>query len=418
MFGIEPFLTIFMAGRFLPHRILNLVLFFYQALIYHVQRLYETVMVLLLDVMQNGYGLVVLNASLIRVKSLYKSYHSILALFESYLELLLQDEGSTVTSHHCRRHQTLSLPALPYTWVEATHHALTLKNSVELCPDGVGGTYFIRGQDNYNIAVFKPIDEEPGALLNPKQLLKNPLMPPGGGAIREVAAYVLDYKHSAGVPETRIVPNLRHEHFNNQDKSKFTPKTGSLQKYINNIGYSDSMGSSGFSLDDVHNIGILDIRILNLDRNGENILIVKDDSQIRLVPIDHAYSLPESLDEDFYFEWFYWRQAKIQFSEKTLQLIEEIDIERDSILLEKLGISKKAIGYMRLASILLKKGAMAGRMTLFQIASWYIPKRRNEVSQFKKLVERTNELGKLRQQLDMDRIFEQLVDELISSCQS
>jgi len=298
-----------------------------------------------------------------------------------------------------------------------------MKSSVELCPDGVGGTYFIRDQEKRYIALFKPLDEEPGALLNPKGrlLMENPLMAPGGGAIREVAAYLLDIKHSAGVPETLIVPDLVHENFNYQDKSQHTPKPGSLQKYIDNIGYSDSMGSSGFSVDDVHHIGILDIRILNLDRNGENILLVKDDTtpctDIRLIPIDHAYSLPESLDHYFYFEWHHWRQSKLPFSEKALQVIQSIDIESDTILLEKLGLSNKSICFMRFASILLKRAAIKGRMTLFQIASWITPKRRNEISQFKKLVERTNELVKLRQQ-DRDRIFEQLVDELISSCQS
>jgi len=417
MFGIELFLTIFMdMGRLLPLRILNLVLFF-QAILYHIIRLQATMMVNLLDhVMQNGYGLVVLNASLIRVRALCKRYlHSNLALLDSCFELLLLH--SEESPSHPVQSPSPSLP-VAYSWVEAVHHCLTQKNSVELCPDGVGGTYFIRDQDNHYIGLFKPIDEEPGALLNPKQLLKNPLLPPGGGAIREVAAFLLDRNHSAGVPETLIKANLTHEHFNNYDKSQLTSKTGSLQRYINNIGYSDSMGSTGFSVEDVHHIGILDIRILNLDRNGENILIVKDDNgQIRLVPIDHAYSLPESLDDDYYFEWFHWRQSKIPFSEKTLKLIQEIDIEADSVLLEKLGISKKAISLMRLASILLKRAAIAGRMTLFQIASWFTPSGRNEVSQFKKLVERTKEIVKLRQQ-NMDRLFEQLVDELISSCQS
>jgi len=400
------FLTTFMdTGRILPLHILVL----FQSLFYYIL---HSLTLLLLDVIQSGYGLVVLNTSWIR--SLYKRYlQSTLSLKDSFELLLLESDESLTPLDH-----SPSLPSsLSFTWVEAVRHSLALKNSVELCPDGVGGTYFIKDQDNHYIGLFKPIDEEPGAKLNPKQLLNNPLMPPGGGAIREVVAYLLDLKHSAGVPETLIVHNMLHQNFNNQDKSQITPKTGSLQKYINNLGYSDSMGSSCFFLDDVHHIGILDIRILNLDRNEENMLIVKDDRcQIRLVPIDHAYCLPESLDDDIYFQWFNWRQAKIPFNEKTLQLIQEIDIEADSILLEKLGISKKAIGFMRLASILLKRGAIEGKMTLFQIASWISP-RRNEVSQFKKLVERTNELVKLRKQ-DKDRIFEQLVDELISSCQS
>jgi len=41
-------------------------------------------------------------------------------------------------------------------------------DSVVLCEEGVGGTYFIQ-ENNCKIAVFKPTDEEPGAANNPKK---------------------------------------------------------------------------------------------------------------------------------------------------------------------------------------------------------------------------------------------------------
>lgn len=45
------------------------------------------------------------------------------------------------------------------------------------------------------------------------------------------------------------------------------------------------MGSQLFEVDDVHKIGILDIRLLNLDRHLGNILVHKVGSRHRLIPV-------------------------------------------------------------------------------------------------------------------------------------
>jgi len=301
----------------------------------------------------------------------------------------------------------------PGSWVTKVHDCLKKESSVQLCMEGVGGTYWI-GEDQQWIGVFKPVDEEPGAPLNPKGSLTVPLMPPGGGAVREVAAFLLDRNGFAGVPETLLLRNVNHPQFNNNNQPQLISKTGSLQKFVQNIGNSESMGANCFSIQDVHHLGILDIRLLNMDRNGENILLVKDETNsIRLVPIDHSYTLPESLG-DFYFEWHYWRQAKIPFDSKTLQFISEIDIEADSRELARLGISDKAIMYMRLASLLLKKGAAAG-LSLFEIASWISPPGVTAVSQFSKLVEKSYATcGDCSNRVD--KLFETLLDELVGSC--
>ena len=55
-------------------------------------------------------------------------------------------------------------------------------------------------------------------------------------------------------------------------------------------------GSSRFSVPEIHKIGILDIRILNCDRNDANILIQQTgDSELILIPIDHGLSLPDNM---------------------------------------------------------------------------------------------------------------------------
>jgi len=254
-----------------------------------------------------------------------------------------------------------------------------IENSgIELCPDGVGGTYFIKDDAGNTIGIFKPNDEEPGAVNNPKQLLDEPLMPPGGGAKREVAAYLLDHGRS-GVPETYFLENVKNNAFCSD-----ATKSGSIQKYVKNIGDTTSVGSSLFPVQDVHNIGILDIRLMNMDRNDENMLVAKEDNNYRLIPIDHAYTLPSKLD-NVWFDWMYWKQAKEPFNQNTLEYIKNIDIPTDSAILHGLGFEAENIQTMQIATTLLKCGARAG-LTLFDIASLVSRKKPTIPSELEKIV--------------------------------
>lgn len=60
------------------------------------------------------------------------------------------------------------------------------------------------------------------------------------------------------------------------------------------------MGSNQFDIEEVHKIGILDIRIINCDRNEANILVKKlihketKKKFFKLIPIDHGLSLPDN----------------------------------------------------------------------------------------------------------------------------
>lgn len=185
--------------------------------------------------------------------------------------------------------------------------------------EGTGGTYFMQDAsgDKY-AAVFKPIDEEPLALNNPQGLPTSPDgeglkrgTRVGEGAWREVATYILDHPceapHSlsraevgfAGVPPTMMVHCL-HKGFNHPngfDCSTENVKTGSLQMFRKNHGSSEDMGPRDFPIDEVHKIGVLDIRVANADRHAGNILLHKDpeDGRITLIPIDHGYCLPENV---------------------------------------------------------------------------------------------------------------------------
>jgi len=89
---------------------------------------------------------------------------------------------------------------------------------------------------------------------------------------------------------------------------------------VPNIGTIDDFGPDEFSTDDVHRIAILDLRILNLDRNEGNILVQKAEDKkgnrkLILVPIDHGMSLPDTLELcSFDLCWLGWPQAEEKFS--------------------------------------------------------------------------------------------------------
>jgi len=258
------------------------------------------------------------------------------------------------------------------------------KNSVQLCSEGIGGTYFIQNEQGQKLAVFKPTDEEPGAEFNPKDPQPNPLLPPGGGSIREVAAYILD-NGFAGVPETYLISGIQHCAFNSPQ-----PKSGSLQRYIENIE-DHEMSSSFFAVEDVHKMGILDIRLVNMDRNSENYLILNSVNP-KLVPIDHSYILPPSLSF-VWFAWLYWKQAKQPFSKEHLNYIENLDIRRDSEILARLGFEPESIRTMKISTTLLKIAALKLGFNLFQIGSILSRKKDlTEESELEKMVEKAESL--------------------------
>lgn len=54
-------------------------------------------------------------------------------------------------------------------------------------------------------------------------------------------------------------------------------KIGSLQSFAESLGPVENFSSDLFSIDEVHKIAILDLRMMNLDRNECNILVHCDD---------------------------------------------------------------------------------------------------------------------------------------------
>ncbi|XP_019164664.1 PREDICTED: phosphatidylinositol 4-kinase gamma 7-like [Ipomoea nil] len=262
--------------------------------------------------------------------------------------------------------------------------AKAMKAGIEPLPvhGGLGGAYFFRNIRGQNTAIVKPTDEEPFAPNNPNGFIGRALGQPGlkssvrvgETGFREVAAYLLDYDHFANVPPTALV-KITHSIFNvndgmngnkPQNKKQLVSKIASFQQFIPHDCDANDHGTSSFPVASVHRIGILDIRIFNIDRHAGNILVRKLDGagrfdQVELIPIDHGLCLPESL-EDPYFEWIHWPQASIPFSDDELEYIDQLDPLRDRELLrsEIPMIHEACLRVLVLCTIFLKEAAAYG----------------------------------------------------------
>ncbi|XP_042966251.1 phosphatidylinositol 4-kinase gamma 4-like [Carya illinoinensis] len=282
----------------------------------------------------------------------------------------------------------IQLPSVIWDMVNSTCDGLDAGHYPMRSMEGTGGVYFMLDSLGQNyVSVFKPIDEEPMAVNNPQGLpvsldgegLKKGTRV-GGGAFREVAAYILDHpkgerrsmlgreKGFAGVPPTFMVQCF-HRGFNHP--GDLTSKIGSLQMFMENSGSCEDMGPGAFPVKEVHKISVLDIRLANADRHSGNILLSKEgeDGQTMLIPIDHGYCLPETF-EDCTFEWLYWPQARQPYSTETIDYIKSLDAEEDIALLKFHGwdLPLECARTLRISTLLLKKAVERG-LTPFDIGN-------------------------------------------------
>jgi Phosphatidylinositol 3- and 4-kinase len=82
----------------------------------------------------------------------------------------------------------------------------------------------------------------------------------------------------------------------------------------------------------------------------------------KLIPIDHGMSFPDSLAVcSFDLVWLGWAQAEENFSKKSLEYIEAIDIMKDMDLLERtFRFRPICLRNVRITTTLLKTAAKAG----------------------------------------------------------
>mmetsp|Transcript_71468 Transcript_71468/g.155227 ORF Transcript_71468/g.155227 Transcript_71468/m.155227 type:complete len:899 (+) Transcript_71468:49-2745(+) len=262
--------------------------------------------------------------------------------------------------------------------VEAALAALLGGIQPRLTEDGTGATYMLRDLPNQRIlAVFKPKDEEAFAPQNPRNYVgkENSTGFRYGvfstqQAAREVAAHLLDHEKFAGVPETTLV-HSKHPKFV-KVKQKVVWKIGAFQAFVETKDTAGNFAPQVFSTTSVHRISILDIRIVNLDRNDGNLLVrhSRGTSRYELVPIDHGLSLPDRLEvyvDDI--AWMSWPQAHEQYGEKELEYIRNLNGPKDARLLSTcLGIRRECLRLLEVTTLLLQLGAEHG-LTPYEIGT-------------------------------------------------
>lgn len=265
---------------------------------------------------------------------------------------------------------------------QAARAGLAAGSQPRLAAQGTGGSYFLSNASGRNVAVFKPQDEEPGAVFNPRghsgsgdaagSALRRGVRP-GEGALREVAAFLLDRAHFAGVPPTALV-SCQPQTLDAAVAAAGGPpaaadgalavgvKVGSLQQFVHADSDCEDRGPAPFPVQEVHKIAQLDLRLANTDRNGGNILArCKTDGSWQLIPIDHGYTLPSTF-ADVSFEWLYWPQARAPFSAATRAYIAGLSSEADlaTLAAHHLRLSPESERVFKASTMLLQKGAARG----------------------------------------------------------
>jgi len=285
--------------------------------------------------------------------------------------------------------------------VEAVKAGLLRDFTPRLSEEGTGATYFLSNSLGKTIACFKPRCEEQSAPHNPRgkagemgtQAMERPILS-GEMSMRETAAYLLDLDGFHDVPKTTSVEirnpkYLKYFNYNfNQNLNKIPSKIGSLQEFIHADHEFADHDPKCFGVREVHKIGILDIRLLNCDRNDENVLTVRDPKsmRLRLIPIDHGLCFPETLEIGWCdWVWTRWPQAKENFDPYTRNFIDELDVEADvNRLARELPLSLSALDNIRISGFLLQIGAKYG-LTLFEIASIILRQKLDEPSELELL---------------------------------
>ncbi len=147
-------------------------------------------------------------------------------------------------------------------------------------------------------------------------------------------------------------------------------KMGSLQQFVAGE-VVENLGVQNFAIRQVHKIGILDIRMLNCDRNSGNVLVHRNEyGRLELIPIDHGLAMPERLEitRDSWC-WIEWKQSREPFDPFTLSFIQHIDVERDiDRLRAELPFDDVVFENMRVSHRVLLKCANSG-LTLQQIGN-------------------------------------------------
>ena len=272
---------------------------------------------------------------------------------------------------------------------EGIENGISLGQSKE--EEGTSGVYFFKDIDSKIVAVFKPHDEEQGMPNNPRNrtgdgafgLGLRDNFKPGYGCIREWATFQCDVNGFVGVPPTLLV-NCLHPEFSNRNNNnssssnnKTYPKFGSLQAFVSDTESVENIGWSMYSDLAVQKAALLDMRVLNCDRNSENLLVsgwqkgLSRDMMketLKLVPIDHGYAFPQEL-EIYGVDWSWMSafQVRAPVHPEIKNYLKNLDFESIAGKLKR-HLPEECLYLLRVAHHLVVEGVKAG-LTLYEIAN-------------------------------------------------
>lgn len=196
-------------------------------------------------------------------------------------------------------------------------------------------------------------------------------------------------------------------------QKRIQTKKGAFQVYVPNVGDADDFGPGVFDKDQVQRIAVLDIRTVNHDRHGGNILITENKGnnnnngngtttqrRYNLVPIDHGYILPDSVHNVPWPVWMDWPCVREPLTPAVKQYVQYLDADRDVRLIttELNGVFRPgALHTLKVATALLQKGVAAG-LTLFDIGLLLYARRDDphDRSELDKILSEAQEAGMAR----------------------
>ncbi|CAK4628794.1 unnamed protein product [Aphanomyces euteiches] len=270
----------------------------------------------------------------------------------------------------------------PKSIMKAAHLAmqgLALGLTPELAMDGTGGTYFLKDPSQRKVCCFKPQNEEPFGPCNPRGFV-GPLgkagfrkgVLSGEACEREVAAYLLDKDHFAGVPATTLA-EIKHPAFK-YSEGDIEFKMGSLQEFVRHEDVASDLSPSLFPPHQVHKIVLLDMRLVNTDRNDANLLVrrrrnANGQTEHELIPIDHGYSIPDTIEIAWCdWCWYNWPQLKVPMTEEDRQYILSLNVDMEiQTLLTQVPLRPACQRNLKIAGLLVQKGVQK-RVLLHDLA--------------------------------------------------
>lgn len=281
----------------------------------------------------------------------------------------------------------------------------------EPTPEGLSGSYFLKDRFHNRAAIFKPKLHEPFAPLNPKGL-QAPLgsevhvsgVQSGTLYLRERAAYLVDEKGLFSVPETFLAA-VEHPFFqrsaqnaalvsfsgfpggagpgHSKSKCGADPNSnggppslvGSVQKMVANNGSVSNISVSKLPPFEVQKVAVLDMLILNADRNEGNILFRRSRAGLQLIPIDHGLSLGSALRiRESEVVWTRFPQVRAPLAPALAEYLEALNPERLARRLKRrLRLEQRSLDLLRFAGLFLKTCAREG-LSVAEMAELYYRK--------------------------------------------